>query len=89
MAYESAKLFKELLESKGMHPSFADDKESVVRIGFKLKNTSMDLFFSFGESNQDVHIQLDSCADETFLLMHRMINIIDEAYPVFMKAMWS
>lgn len=37
----------------------------------------------------DAVIQLDSCAEEVFELMIRTTNIVDDAYPEFMKAMWT
>ena len=41
------------------------------------------------EAEDDAVVQLDSCADECFELMLRMCNIVDKAYPSFMKALWS
>ena len=37
----------------------------------------------------DAIIQLDTCAEEVFELMIRMTQIVDDAYPKIMKAMWS
>ena len=37
----------------------------------------------------DAIIQLDSCAEEIDELMHRMNNIVDDAYTKFMKALWA
>lgn len=37
----------------------------------------------------DAVIQLDSCAQECLELMIRTTQIIDDAYPVFMKALWA
>lgn len=37
----------------------------------------------------DAVIQLDSCAQECLELMIRTTQIIDDAYPKFMKAMWA
>lgn len=37
----------------------------------------------------DAVIQLDSCAEEIFEIVMRMASIVDEAYPIFMKAMWA
>ena len=34
-------------------------------------------------------IQLDSCGEEVYELMGRMLNIADDAYPEFMKVIWS
>lgn len=37
----------------------------------------------------DAIIQLDSCSEEIDELMHRMNNIVDDAYTKFMKALWA
>jgi len=37
----------------------------------------------------DAIIDVDTCAAEVNELMLRMAHIVDESYPVFMKAMWS
>ena len=40
-------------------------------------------------AQDDAVIQLDSCAEEVLELMLRMNNIIDEVYPIFMKALYA
>lgn len=51
--------------------------------------------FGLDEENEvlvvraDAWIQLDNCADVTFKLVHSMAEIVDEVYPVFMKALWG
>ncbi len=40
-------------------------------------------------AEDDAVIQLDSCAQEAFELMIRMNHVVDDAYPRFMKALWS
>lgn len=40
-------------------------------------------------AEDDAVLQLDTAAEESLELMLRMTHIIEEAYPVFMKAMWS
>lgn len=37
----------------------------------------------------DAVIQLDSCGEEVFELLLRMSSIGDDAYPEFMRAIWS
>ncbi len=37
----------------------------------------------------DAEIQLDSCAEEIYNTVMRMANIVDNAYPKFMKALWG
>ncbi len=38
--------------------------------------------------DEDV-IQLDTCGPECYELMVRMVKIVEDAYPKFMKAMWA
>ena len=40
-------------------------------------------------ARDDDVIQLDSCGPECFELMLRMVQIVEDAYPSFMKAMWA
>ncbi|MCD7884948.1 MAG: YbjN domain-containing protein, partial [Lachnospiraceae bacterium] len=40
-------------------------------------------------AEDDAVIQLDSCGAECFELMLRMSSIVDEAYPILMKANWA
>ena len=40
-------------------------------------------------ARDDAVIQLDSCGEECFELMIRMVQIVQDAYPYFMKAMWA
>ena len=40
-------------------------------------------------ARDDDVIQLDSCGPECFELMIRMVKIVEDAYPKFMKAMWA
>ena len=137
MANTAAKLFMAYLEAKDTHGSYVNDEESVVRVGWNLDNTKLNIYFFFGEDEKDVHligdgfckvpenkkdavlqavnecnkkfrwmkfvlkdegdveaevdavIQLDSCAEECFELMIRMCSIVDDAYPILMKAIWS
>ncbi|MCR5775649.1 MAG: YbjN domain-containing protein, partial [Lachnospiraceae bacterium] len=37
----------------------------------------------------DAEIQLDSCAEEIFNIVMRVVGIVKDALPKFMKAMWS
>lgn len=37
----------------------------------------------------DAIIELGTCAEEVDEIMHRLNQIVDEAYPRFMRAMWS
>lgn len=138
MANAAAKLFVSYLETKEINARFLDEEEKVVRVGWKLNNTSLGIIFFFSDDCSDVSlrgsefinvpkdkadkvykiindcnnkyrwikfvynegenevraevdavIQLDSCAEECFELMIRMSNIVDDAYPEFMKAMWA
>lgn len=40
-------------------------------------------------ARDDDVIQLDSCGEECFELMIRMLKVVEAAYPKFMKVMWS
>ncbi len=40
-------------------------------------------------ARDDDVIQLDSCGPECFELMIRMVKVVEDAYPKFMKAMWA
>lgn len=40
-------------------------------------------------ARDDAVIQLDTCGEECFELMIRMVQVVEDAYPTFMKAMWS
>ena len=37
----------------------------------------------------DAVIQLDTCAEEVTELMLRMVKIVENAYPIMMKALWA
>lgn len=39
-------------------------------------------------AQEDAVVQLDSCGEECYELMARMVGIIDEGYPKLMKAIW-
>jgi hypothetical protein len=57
MSNEAAKEFKSYLEEKEVLCNFIDEEENVVRVGWTLKDTELELYFAFGEENYDVHIQ--------------------------------
>lgn len=40
-------------------------------------------------ARDDAVIQLDSCGEECFELMIRMVKVVEDAFPKFMKAIWS
>ena len=40
-------------------------------------------------ARDDDIIQLDSCGPECFELMIRMVQIVEDAYPKFMKVIWA
>ncbi|MCR5237769.1 MAG: YbjN domain-containing protein [Lachnospiraceae bacterium] len=78
---------------------FVKIPENKVDIIYKVCNTCNDMYrwvkFVWNEEKKyitcqaDAAIQLDSCAEECFGIVMRMAKIVDEAYPEFMKAMWS
>ena len=41
------------------------------------------------ECTIDVYIDESTCGSECLRLVKRVVNIVDEAYPIFMKARWS
>ncbi len=41
------------------------------------------------EAAADAIIQIDSCGEECFELMIRIVGVVQDAYPVFMKAIWG
>ena len=40
-------------------------------------------------ARDDAVIQLDSCGEECFELMIRMVQIVEDAYPTLMKGIWA
>ena len=40
-------------------------------------------------ARDDEIIQLDTCGPECYELMVRMVKIVEDAFPLFMKAMWA
>ncbi len=40
-------------------------------------------------AQDDAVITPDTAGEETFELLARMLNIVDECYPIFMKAIWA
>lgn len=40
-------------------------------------------------ARDDDVIQLDTCCEECWELMIRMVQIVEDAYPIFMKALWA
>lgn len=37
----------------------------------------------------DAILDRDTCGEECFELVQRMVNIVDDTYPIFMKARWA
>ena len=40
-------------------------------------------------AREDAVIQLDTCGEECYELMIRMVQVVESAYPIFMKAIWA
>ena len=57
MACQAAELFLAFMESQDMKAQMLDDEKSVVRVGFNMKNTSISIYFKFGDDNSDVHVE--------------------------------
>ncbi len=138
MANVAAQLFKQFLDSKQVRSEVRGEEEQIIRTGWDLDGTKIDVYFFFGDDCTDVQIrgvnfirftpeqkeklytvvnacndryrwvkfvideedndiyaqsdaiiQLDSCAEECYQCMMRVLHIVEEAYPVFMKAIWS
>ena len=112
--------------------------ENLLRIGWNIKNGTIEIYFQFDESDTHVHlegvdfvkvpeekyddmykilnecndtyshikfvldtehgqinardddvVQLDSCGEECYELMIRMLSVVEDALPKFMKAIWA
>lgn len=136
MAGMAVKMVSAFLEAK--ETKAKEINEDLLKIGWDIKDTSIDIFFKFDDSDTHVHIeginfikvpedkyeimykvlndcnymythvkfaldteqgqivamddaviQLDSCGEECFELMLRMLQIVEDAYPKFMKAIWA
>lgn len=78
---------------------FLNVPENKIDVMYKACNTCNNQYrwvkFTVDEEDKelvakdDAVIQLDSCADEVMELMIRMTQIVDDAYPQFMKALWA
>ena len=83
MASTAAKLFKAYMDSKEMNCEIVDDEESVVRVGWKLDNTRISLFFFFDEEDNYVHIDgvdfLEVPKDKYDLLL-KVVNDCNDNY---------
>jgi hypothetical protein len=136
MAGMAAKLVAGFFESRDIKVNVMED--NIFRIGWSFNGGTLDIYFSFDETDTHVHlegmnfikvtedkfdkmykvlnecnfkyshvkfvldpsdglisarddalIQLDTCGAECFELMIRMLRIVEDAYPTFMKAMWA
>lgn len=59
-----------------------NDKYSHVKFVLDTENGQLN-------ARDDDVIQLDSCGEECFELMIRMLSVVEDAYPKFMKAIWA
>lgn len=73
-----------------------EDKRGIVyKLANELNNKYRFVKFTWDEEDgsldckADAVIQLDSCAEEAFELVIRTTQIIDDAYPTIMKALWA
>lgn len=60
-----------------------------VNDSYKLVKFALDTEEGTISARDDAVIQLDSCGEECFELMIRMVQIVEDAYPKFMKALWA
>lgn len=138
MANAAAKMVENYFASKDIRIKVLDEEGKVLRSGWSLDNTRIDIYFQFSDEVHDVHIEgrnflsvpenkedtvikicnklnreyrwvkfsvdtenhnviveldavieLGSCGEEAYELMLRMNNIVEDAYPTFMKEMWA
>ncbi len=75
--------------------NFKDDKMAGGMIACNMLNKQYRWVKFFLDDDSDVVAQIDAyvdeptCGSECLSLVRRMVNIIDEAYPTFMRALWS
>lgn len=57
MANAAAKMFVAQLESENLNYKLLGDDQDCVFASWKLDNTRIEIYFYFGEDNEDVHIE--------------------------------
>ena len=67
-----------------VYPVLNELNDKYVHVKFVLDTSDGEI-----NARDDDIIQLDSCGPECFELMIRMVQIVEDAYPQIMKAMWS
>ncbi|MBO4903364.1 MAG: YbjN domain-containing protein [Lachnospiraceae bacterium] len=73
----------------------ADKTDLIYKLCNDCNNTFRWIKFTWDEEDgyvaakADAVIDLESCAEECYEIVVRMCGIIDEAYPMFMKALWA
>ena len=67
-----------------IYPVLNELNDKYVHVKFVLDTSDGEI-----NARDDDIIQLDSCGPECFELMIRMVQIVEDAYPQIMKAMWS
>lgn len=75
--------------------NFKDDKMAGGMIACNMLNKEYRWVKFFLDDDSDVVAQIDAyvdestCGGECLSLVKRMVNIIDEGYPTFMRAIWG
>ena len=57
MANQAAKMFAALLDAQGMTHRVMGDDDEVIRTGWNLDNTKLEIFFFFFKDSENVHIE--------------------------------
>ena len=72
-----------------------DKYDKMYKVLNQVNNEYKLVKFTLDEENgqiiarDDAVIQLDSCGEECFELMIRMVQIVEDAYPTLMKGIWA
>ena len=75
--------------------SFKDDKMAPGLVACNAMNAKYRWVKFYLDSDQDVRVEadalvsMDTVGEECAQMVSRMVNIIDDAYPEFMRALWS
>lgn len=56
MAKEAATVFTAYLDSQEVNWSWQNEEDKLIRVGWKLENTKIAMFFFFDEDNTNLHI---------------------------------
>lgn len=83
MANAAAKMFTSYLDSKEMRYDIGGEQENIVKMSWKLDNTSIKIYFDFDENNSYVHIlgvDFIQIAEEKFGVILDAVNDCNNQY---------